>query len=235
MAQTGVNLYDFRTEFNIPAADLRSICKQLKLRIVKQGEEHYIMEGDIPYKCGIEYLLKHAVYEYRATMHIDNTLQGIFTEFELETSKGIVSFGLKDMNKDSVKPQTPSLKKKPNKKTIVPETVLDPQPVFEEDQSAAKSPKPPAKTKGTPLDAKTTPRPLETLTDGCDYSQVLGPQKELLFAAEHGFLISTKQLSMLIGLSAETIRFKKSGFKKLGFEFSKVQEGMFVLWKASQY
>jgi len=74
MAQTGINLYDFRTEYNIPAADIRTICKQLKLEIIKKGKDHFVVEGAKKYKCGIAYLLKHAVLEYRATMKIENTL-----------------------------------------------------------------------------------------------------------------------------------------------------------------
>jgi hypothetical protein len=39
----------------------------------------------------------------------------------------------------------------------------------------------------------------------------------------------------LLGMSKGTISSKKSGFRKLGFEFEKVKEGSATLWKVSQY
>ena len=66
-------------------------------------------------------------------------------------------------------------------------------------------------------------------------TDVLAPQKELLNAAEQGFLVTSEQVAALIGLSAETVRSKKSGFRKLGFEFAKVREGANTLWKPKQY
>jgi len=238
MAQTGINLYDFRTEYNIPAADIRSICKQLKLSIIKKGEDHFIVEGSKKYSCGIEYLLKHAILEYRATMGIENTLAGKFIEYSQDTSKGTVTFGISEFSSNAVKPKTPAIKKKPNKKASVT-TVTGNEPVGITNQSTAtkttRTPKSGSKggkttkTSNAPVEPSTAPSGSVVVAD------ILAPQKELLNAAAQGFLITTEQLSSLIGLSLETVRSKKSGFKKLGFEFIKVREGASTLWKPQQY
>jgi len=63
----------------------------------------------------------------------------------------------------------------------------------------------------------------------------LQAQEELLKAVEKRFLLTTEQVGLLLGMSKGTISSKKSGFKKLGFEFEKVKEGSSTLWKVSQY
>jgi len=65
--------------------------------------------------------------------------------------------------------------------------------------------------------------------------EALHPQKTLLEAEEHGFLITTEQLGSLLGMSKGTISSKKSGFRKIGFEFEKVKEGSSTLWKVKRY
>jgi len=239
MSQLGINLYEFRKEFNIPAADIRSIIKQLKLRTIKKDGDEFIVEGSKKYKCGIEYLLKHAVLEYRATMRIDNTLAGKFIEYEHETSKGVVHFGISDFSSNAVKPKTPAIKLKPNKKKGVKIIDNAKQPVGITKQSqppkTPKTPEPKGKVKTAEKPPQTPPEPPVTPLNPSTASDVLAPQKELLNAAEQGFLVTSEQLAALIGLSAETIRSKKSGFRKLGFEFAKVREGANTLWKPSQY
>jgi hypothetical protein len=63
----------------------------------------------------------------------------------------------------------------------------------------------------------------------------LQAQEELLKAVEKKFLLTTEQVGLLLGMSKGTISSKKSGFRKLGFEFEKVKEGSATLWKVSQY
>ena len=241
MAQTGINLYEFRTEFNIPAADIRSICKQLKLPIIKKGADHFIVEGEKKYKNGIAYVLKHAVLEYRATMKIDNTLKEKFIEYQQETSKGTISFGVSDFGSNSVKPKTPAIKKKPNKQPAKLAVKGGGAVGITNQASATQTTKTPKSTHKSSSPSKTT-KPAPTLPDasvvtsyGTPMADVLAPQKELLNASLQGFLISTEQVSSLINLSVETIRSKPSGFKKLGFEFIKVREGSNTLWKPQQY
>lgn len=63
---------------------------------------------------------------------------------------------------------------------------------------------------------------------------VLTPQKRLKEAAEEGFLLTTEQVSKIVGLSHSTISSWKSGTKKLGFSFTKEHEGASVVWRVSR-
>jgi hypothetical protein len=79
---------------------------------------------------------------------------------------------------------------------------------------------------------------VQALTEAQRASQTtdtLHPQKTLLEAEEHGFLITTEQLGQLLGVSKGTISSKKSGFRKLGFEFERIKEGNTTLWKVRRY
>ena len=97
-----------------------------------------------------------------------------------------------------------------------------------------KTPKP-MKEKTAPQPSQTPPEPAVTPLNPSSVTDVLAPQKELLNAAEQGFLVTSEQVAALIGLSAETVRSKKSGFRKLGFEFAKVREVLLTPWKPKQY
>jgi|LauGreDrversion4_2_1035121.scaffolds.fasta_scaffold17355_3 hypothetical protein len=59
---------------------------------------------------------------------------------------------------------------------------------------------------------------------------VLSPQKKLLEAATHQFLLTTEQVSQILGYSKSTISSWESGTIKLGFCFTKTKEGSNVLW-----
>ena len=63
---------------------------------------------------------------------------------------------------------------------------------------------------------------------------VLTPQKKLLEASDHKFLLTTEQVSMILNLSRSTISSWESGTTKLGFIFTKVKEGVSVLWKVEK-
>ena len=43
-----INLAVFRKHYKIPAADIRAICKELGLEIIRDGAEQYIV-GENPY------------------------------------------------------------------------------------------------------------------------------------------------------------------------------------------
>ena len=59
---------------------------------------------------------------------------------------------------------------------------------------------------------------------------ILSPQKKLLEAATHQFLLTTEQVSQILGYSKSTISSWDSGTIKLGFCFTKTKEGSNVLW-----
>lgn len=63
---------------------------------------------------------------------------------------------------------------------------------------------------------------------------VLTPQKRLKEAAENGFVLTTEQVSRIVGLSHSTVSSWKTGTRKLGFHFHKEHEGSSVVWRVSR-
>lgn len=63
---------------------------------------------------------------------------------------------------------------------------------------------------------------------------VLTPQKKLLEAATHKFLLTTDQVATILGYSRNTISSWESGTNKIGFSFTKIKEGSSTLWQISQ-
>ena len=63
---------------------------------------------------------------------------------------------------------------------------------------------------------------------------VLTPQKRLKEAAEDGFILTTEQVSRIVGLSHSTVSSWKTGTRKLGFHFHKEHEGASVVWRVSR-
>lgn len=63
---------------------------------------------------------------------------------------------------------------------------------------------------------------------------ILTPQKRLKEAAEDGFVLTTDQVSRIIGLSHSTVSSWKTGTRKLGFHFHKEHEGSSVVWRVSR-
>lgn len=63
---------------------------------------------------------------------------------------------------------------------------------------------------------------------------ILTPQKRLKEAADDGFVLTTEQVSKIIGLSHSTISSWKTGARKLGFLFHKEHEGSSVVWRVSR-
>jgi hypothetical protein len=64
---------------------------------------------------------------------------------------------------------------------------------------------------------------------------VLTPQKRLQEAVDNDFLLTTEQVSQILGLNSNTIRSWKSGTQRLGFIFHKEHEGSSsVVWKVNK-
>jgi hypothetical protein len=63
---------------------------------------------------------------------------------------------------------------------------------------------------------------------------VLTPQKRLKEAVENDFLLTTEQVSQILGLNANTIRSWKSGTQKLGFTLHKEHENSSVVWRITR-
>ena len=61
---------------------------------------------------------------------------------------------------------------------------------------------------------------------------ILTPQKRLKEAVDNDFLLTTEQVSQILGLNTNTIRSWKSGTQRLGFSFHKEHEGSSsVVWR----
>jgi hypothetical protein len=63
---------------------------------------------------------------------------------------------------------------------------------------------------------------------------ILTPQKKLLEAVEHNFLLTTEQVSQILNFSKSTVSSWKNGTQKLGFVFSRIKENSQILWKISR-
>jgi hypothetical protein len=63
---------------------------------------------------------------------------------------------------------------------------------------------------------------------------ILTPQKRLKEAVENNFLLTTEQVSQILGLNANTVRSWKSGTQKLGFTFQKEHENSSVVWRITR-
>ena len=230
MTTERIDFDEFRKEMNIPAADFRSICKLLGLKIIRNGANQYII-GENRHNISNHYLLKHAVFEYRGSMSIKRTLAGDFIEMEIETEKGIGYIGVSSFDNDAVSPVISALKRKPNKKA---EMLLVPAAGAVGITSQITAPEQQRSIGGTDA-LQVLVAALTEAQKATPAPEALHPQKTLLEAEEHGFLITTEQLGQVLGMSKGTISSKKSGFRKIGFQFEKVKEGATTLWKVKRY
>lgn len=222
---TLISFFDIRKQYELPAADARVIFEKLGFRVGNvEGEMMVDTSTSVllrNHNVDAEYLIKHAVLEYRRTLDIKRTLAGEFLEWEVKGDNIKGQVGISTISPERVKPQTPSLKKKPNEQ---------PTPAI------VKAAAPPA-----PVAAVSAPEAFQLLAAALVEAQKaaaptnpLLPQKQLLEAAQAGFHITSDQLGQLLGMSRSTITSKKNGFIKLGFCFEKIKEGSTTLWKVSQ-
>lgn len=63
---------------------------------------------------------------------------------------------------------------------------------------------------------------------------VLTPQKRLQEAVENNYLLTTEQVSKILGFSSSTISSWKTNTIKLGFTFTKEKEGNSVVWRINR-
>ena len=231
-AQKPIDFVEFRKEYSIPASDARGIIKDLGLQVIRDGMNQYIV-GSNQYGVDNEYLLKHAIIEWRTTMDITNTLMGNFMEFVVVGDKIEGLVGVSNISESEVKPKMSSQKMPPNKDTgsfliksekqltqIAPPKPQDITVHTTEVNAGAIQP-----------DALTA---LLTALGQVQQPDVLQAQRQLLEASQQSFRLTTEQLSALLGLSKQTVQSKKSGFIRLGFQYEKVKEGSSTLWKVLQ-
>ena len=228
-----INLSIFRKHYKIPAADIRAICKELGLEIIRDGAEQYIV-GENPYNVSNSYYLKHAVYEYRKTMYVNKTKLGDFQEYEIDLGdKGTIHYGVHNVEEEDVKPKAPSIRTEPNKQS--PKMLVPVDRGAELMMRRASVPTAPSNPAAGADALQVLVAALTEAQKAAAPPDTLAPQKALLEAKQQGFLITTEQLGQLLGMSKGTISSKKSGFRKLGFEFEKIKEGSTTLWKTRRY
>jgi DNA-binding transcriptional regulator YiaG len=63
---------------------------------------------------------------------------------------------------------------------------------------------------------------------------ILTPQKKLIEAAEHSYLLTTEQVSQILNFSKSTISSWKSGNQKTDFAFTRTKESSQVLWEVKR-
>jgi biotin operon repressor len=228
-----INFTAFRKYYKLAADTTRMICKSLGYEVIREGAEQYIV-GDNQFNVSNSYYLKHAVFEYRKTMGLARTKSGDFAEYEYDAPEGVINYGVSHIeDEEVVKPISPSIRREPNRES---KSILVPV-----DRGAELM-----RRRASVPTAPSNPAPgadalqvlVAALTEAQRASQApdtLHPQKTLLEAEQQGFLITTEQLGQLLGMSKGTISSKKSGFRKLGFEFEKVKEGSASLWKVKRY
>jgi len=228
-----INFTAFRKYYKLSSATTRIICKSLGYKVIREGAEQYIV-GDNRFNVSNSYYLKHAVFEYRKTMGLTKTKSGDFAEYEYDAPEGVINYGVSHIeDEEVVKPISPSMRTKPNKES---KSIL--VPVDRGAELMRRRASVPAAPSNPAAGADALQVLVAALTEAqkaAAAADTLAPQKALLEAEQQGFLITTEQLGQLLGMSKGTITSKKSGFRKLGFEFEKVKEGSATLWKVKRY
>lgn len=233
-----IDFDEFRKYYKLSSATTRLILKQLGYGVIREGTNQYIV-GENQYDVSNSYYLKHAVFEYRKTMGLTRTLSGNFVEYELDTPDGVVGIGVSHIDDEkNVEPVSASIRTEPNKPSktqMVPvnrgtelmmrKKSVPTAPVIQSIQTSTSSPDGLETLLNLLVEVQRSSGPVDPLS----------PQKTLQEAETNQFLITTEQLGTLLGMSKGTISSKKSGFRKLGFEYEKVKEGNTTLWKVRRY
>lgn len=232
-----INFDKFRKEYDLPSTKARIILKELGYEVIREDGDQYII-GENKFNVSDEYFLRHAVFEYRRTLDVKRTASGQFFEEDvMRTDSGkVVKIRVADMDPKDVKPVYNSTIQKPNKKSN--KILVDADAVVGITNQSA----PEEAGAITPAAAAAPQAPIQALAAALVEAQraaappdPLAPQKALREAAEQGYLLTTEQVGQLVGMSRSTISSKKSGFRKLGFEFSRIKENSSTLWGVKQY
>ena len=226
-----INFTELRKKFSVPADHMRIIIKEIGFKVERVGTEQFVV-GNNPYNVDNEYFLKHAILEYRLNMNCDETKRGNFKEYEIKTQEGIGRIGISTFSDDAFTARAGGIVNKPTEPTSA---ILGPVNTGRELMRTGVE---------MPLEAaaQDAPDALQVLVSALQAVQQpqrppdpLQAHRDLLEACEKKFLLTGEQLGVLLGFSKSTITSKKSGFKKMGFEFSKVKEGSTTLWAVRQY
>jgi hypothetical protein len=191
--------------------------------------------GENPHNVSNLFYLKHAVLEYKATGYYKKTLEGKWYDIE----QGKLDYNehyhthIESRVRQNKKQEINHLGITTHKKDIVPvretsieriETNLNIEKIDNKDIEI--------QVKNIIYDILSSKLSQEIPKQDED---ILYTQNKLLEVEEKGFIITTEQLSNLLGMSKATISSKPAEFMKLGFIFTKVKEGNATYWSVARY
>jgi len=214
MNNAKINLTKFRKEFSIPADFIRSTCKVLNIEILKVGNDLTIPLYNPNSNNENDIILLCAFAENKLTGRIESTKRREYDGDILEETNDMVEKKRNDYILIQNDAETMVLSK-PYKDAVDIQSSSD-LDIRREDfismlaevvsQSVAKQSK-----------------------------SVLNTQEELHNAMKKKWLLTNEQLASLLGMSKSTISSKPNGWKRMGFQYTKVKEGSMTLWRVSQY
>ncbi|NBX71294.1 hypothetical protein EBQ91_00035 [bacterium] len=232
-----INFLSYRQKNKIAADALRSICKNLKIPIQRDGAEHLIPIWNDYFNIETETLLNHALIEYRRTGDIISTSEGKFIYFNEEegiftTDRNINQELITEfINPTDITPiqGTEKIPKKQKKNLLLPVESVNKiakagADIITNDKTGYE----------ILLNIVQALQEIPTKMNNTTNTNVLSIQQNLLEASEKGFLLNHEQVSILTGFSKSTISSKKTGWIRYGFTFTKVKEGSTTLWRVSK-
>lgn len=211
MTNLYINLQEFRKTFEIPSAFLKSVCKILGIEIIKRNELQLIPLMNEKLNYNNDVLCLYAFNESNITGKIENTRKNLFNNdkillCEKKASEKCNLYVITEEAKGSI------IKKKPANAIEITATTPSKENQFINIISTAVA---------------------RAVAE--ENKSILNAQEELYNAMEKSFLLTNEQLSKLLGMSKATISSKPDGWKRMGFQYTKMKEGSMTLWKVSQY
>jgi len=230
-----INFLAYRQKNKIAADALRSICKNLKIPIQRDGAEHFIPIWNEHFNIETETLLNHALIEYRRTGDIISTSEGKFMTFdekrgELSTDEEyeLITEFIEPTDINPIQ-GTEKIPRKQKRNLLLPVESVNKiaqagADIISNDKTGYE----------ILLNIVQALQAIPTKMNNTTNTNVLSIQQNLLEASEKGFLLNHEQVAELTGFSKSTISNKKTGWIRYGFTFTKVKEGSSTLWKVSK-
>jgi len=230
-----INFLAYRQKNKIAADALRSICKNLKIPIQRDGAEHFIPIWNEHFNIETETLLNHALIEYRRTGDIISTSEGKFMTFDEKTGE-LSTDEEYELITEFIEPTdinpiqgTEKIPRKQKRNLLLPVESVNKiaqagADIISNDKTGYE----------ILLNIVQALQAIPTKMNNTTNTNVLSIQQNLLEASEKGFLLNHEQVAELTGFSKSTISSKKTGWIRYGFTFTKVKEGSSTLWKVSK-
>lgn len=213
MTNITINLTSFRKEFDISADFAKSICKVMGIEIKKVNDKPTIPLYNHALQIENDLILLFASNESNITGKIENTKSKNFDDEVIDKlSKQVADKrnGYIIMNEEA---ETSIIKP--------PDDAIDIEAITDLELRRK--------------DFITMMTQVITEAVSKQNRPILETQQSLHNAMEKGWLLTNDQLASLLGMSKSTISSKPDGWKRMGFQYTKMKEGSMTLWKVSQY